>query len=445
MPIPMTCVGVDPGRGHQPADRDTEGVEIVVRVLERPVRAQDDVLVGRGQSLVDHAVAVLMDLDPDFPAIGDIDEHGARGFGAEIDADGEAGRAHGSACRDVVGPGSTTTFRPSRVASVAKAIGAWSSGYRCVISGPRSIWPEAVRAIARGRSLACIRRQRRSESSLRRAMPAGNVVRSSSGMPTSTTRPPGRTATIASDSAASSPATSNATSTVSSRAIHADDGPMRRAHRPGSRDTVREQVRGDDRPGTRATQELDDQEPERPTAIDADPVTRHDRAEIECVKGDAERLEEGGLRVPDGVRHPMQEPLRPGHDRAKRAVCRAVSREPRGEAGVGASREARLAVATRIGRIGRDAFAGSRAIDDHARELVTQDERRPERRVADARPAIPVQVGPAQADRADTDEHLARAGLGDRFARQSDVARAVESGDLGECHCACRGHLDGCP
>ena len=58
-----------------------------------------------------------------------------------------------------------------------------------------------------------MRLQTSSVRPFRRAIDALKLVRSPAGMPTSTTRPPGRVETIASSIAASSPATSKATST----------------------------------------------------------------------------------------------------------------------------------------------------------------------------------------------------------------------------------------
>ena len=46
-------------------------------------------------------------------------------------------------------------------------------------------------------------------------------------------------------------------------------------------------------------QELDQQEAERPAAVDAGPGADRDRCQIERVERDAERLEQGGLVVAD--------------------------------------------------------------------------------------------------------------------------------------------------
>ena len=53
-----------------------------------------------------------------------------------------------------------------------------------------------------------------------------------------------------------------------------NDEPVGRSHRTGGRHPVRQPIRRDDDRGTRPTQELDEQEPDRTAAVDADPGRR---------------------------------------------------------------------------------------------------------------------------------------------------------------------------
>ena len=82
--------GTDDDRRHGPLER----LDIVVRVLERPVRAQDDIGVRGRQPLVDHAVAVLVDLDTDLAPIGHVDQHCPRGLRPKVDTDRVARLSH---------------------------------------------------------------------------------------------------------------------------------------------------------------------------------------------------------------------------------------------------------------------------------------------------------------------------------------------------------------
>jgi LuxR family maltose regulon positive regulatory protein len=107
--------------------------------------------------------------------------------------------------------GVTSTFRPVRRWAATKALTTSPRFTWRETSGSRATAPRAVRLSARGYT-SFIRRTMAIVRPLRRASDAGNVVASSSGMPASTSRPPGRTDFMASRTAASFPATSNATS-----------------------------------------------------------------------------------------------------------------------------------------------------------------------------------------------------------------------------------------
>ena len=199
-------------------------------------------------------------------------------------------------------------------------------------------------------------------------------------------------------------------------------------------DPMGQPVGGDDDRRAGQAQDLDEQQPERSAAVDAGPAARRDRREIERVERDAERLEQGGLSSADRVRQRVEQMARPGHDRAERAVgarrspanrsrCRCSSRprrhgshRPHGSAGSATTRS-----------------PGPRPVDDHAAELVAEDERP---RSASASPmlpsSIPVEVRAAQADGRDPDEDLASARRRRGSRCDPDVTRAVQPRDLGD-------------
>jgi hypothetical protein len=84
-----------------------------------------------------------------------------------------------------------------------------------------------------------------------------------------------------------------------------------------------------------------------------------------------------------------------------------------------------LTITACVGRLDDDALALARAGDDHAAELVPQDEGLVDDRLADAAVLVPVEVGAAEADRGDTHELLAGGGLGRWFVVDTDVTGAV--------------------
>ena len=181
----------------------------------------------------------------------------------------------------------------------------------------RSIRPAPASAIARGKSVWAIRRQTWNDSSLRRASggrEAGPVVVRDADEDHPTAGPDCRdgigdrivvtgdlegdidrhvTTVRAGDDEIGRPATGHE--------------PVRRTHAPGRVDPMGEPIRGHDGRGTTRSQELDQQQAERSTAVDARPGADRDRCEIEGVERDAERLEEGGLVVTDRVRDAIEQ------------------------------------------------------------------------------------------------------------------------------------------
>ena len=79
--------GVDAARLEDCRDRLLEDLDVVVRVLQRPIRFQPHAAgIGR-QALIDHAVGVGVDISGNFAAVGDINEQRPARLGAEIDPD----------------------------------------------------------------------------------------------------------------------------------------------------------------------------------------------------------------------------------------------------------------------------------------------------------------------------------------------------------------------
>ena len=117
----------------------------------------------------------------------------------------------------------------------------------------------------------------------------------------------------------------------------------------------------------------------------------------------------------------------PRDERPQRAVGRAVP----GEAHVGAEvvlpRETERAAAARHRRVEHDALARARPLRDDAGELVAEDERLAQHRVADPALEEPVPVGAAETDAADAHEHLARLRLGVRLVVQPQLAGGVQA------------------
>ncbi len=79
---------IDTGLGEERGHRLPKGRDVVVRILERPVRLEADVLIGSRKAFVDHAVAVAVNGGAELTAVGAVDEDGTARLGAEVDADG---------------------------------------------------------------------------------------------------------------------------------------------------------------------------------------------------------------------------------------------------------------------------------------------------------------------------------------------------------------------
>ena len=122
----------------------------------------------------------------------------------------------------------------------------------------------------------------------------------------------------------------------------------------------------------------------------------------------------------------MSERLRPGDERPQPTVGRAVTREPQLGAEVAVPGEAECAAAAGNGRIEHDALAATGTARNHAGELVAEDERPVEHRVADAALEEPVTVGAAETDSADTHEHLPGLWLRVRVLVHSKLAGRVQ-------------------
>src|SRR5262249_6508814 len=160
-------------------------------------------------------------------------------------------------------------------------------------------------------------------SPLRRAAEAPKAIWSLAGMPPSTTPPPARGASIASRTPSPVPAISQATSTPppttrprspgapaaarSSAAAAPERGAAGGAGAGGGGPPVRQRVERGDRAGPGRPQHLSQQEPDRAAADDRDGGAEPDMAEVECVDGDAERLQHRPTGVGDAVRQAVQQ------------------------------------------------------------------------------------------------------------------------------------------
>ena len=104
----------------------------------------------------------------------------------------------------------------------------------------------------------------------------------------------------------------------------------------------------------------------------------------------------------------MDEVLRPGDERPQPTVGRAVAGEPHLGAEVAVPGEAEGAAVAGDRRVEHDGLAAPRPTYHNAGELVTEDERLAEHRVADTSLEEPVSIRAAETDTADPNEHLAR-------------------------------------
>ena len=216
---------------------------------------------------------------------------------------------------------------------------------------------------------------RRAEASvrpLRRMVEAVNLVESSSGIPTSTIRAPGRTRSSG------------------------GGGPQ----------------------------------PDRPAADHRHRPAVPQVCQVGRVDRDAEWFEQrsGGRVVPVGQQ--VQPPVRPGQELAQPAVGVAVAGEVHPGAQVLQPGAALPAPAAGQGGIEPDRAAGQRAGDHDAGQLVPEHQRSGDRGVADRARGEPVQVGAAQSDGRHADEALP--GSDDRVGPllDADVAGRVEDGAM---------------
>ena len=151
--------------------------------------------------------------------------------------------------------------------------------------------------------------------------------------------------------------------------------------------------------GAGGAERLHEQEAERPAAEDAGGVPGPDVAEVERVQRDAERLEQRGLGVGDASGTGCSEALRPGDERAQRAVGRAVAGEAHARAEVRQARPGRASHAphgTAGSSATRSPARGPDAID--AGELVAEHERTRRARRRRCRPRG-TSAGPSRRDR----------------------------------------------
>ena len=268
---------------------------------------------------------------------------------------------------------------------------------------------------------------------LRRARPALNVVRSSPGMPTSTTRAPGRAARIARSTAESVAADLE-------RDVHPEPAGLAQpggwiphlvgAQPLGRGPPVRQEVCGYDAAAPAARAAWISISP-----IGPQPMTAHRPAdaqvpEIQRVDGHAERLQQRAVHIGHRVGQRDQQRGRPDQVLAQPAVAGRVAGERDLRAKIGMPVPAKLArLAGDVG-VHRDPLAVPRPTLDDARELVPQDQRSvADPRVADPAVLEPVQVRPAQAHRRHPHQHLIRTRLGTRLLAQADVARSMQPGD----------------
>ncbi len=85
MPTPIDIGGVDAALLKNCRDRVLKDLEVVIRVLQRPIGLQAD--AAARQALIDHAVGIVVDRRGDLAAIGDIDQQRAPRLSTEIHAD----------------------------------------------------------------------------------------------------------------------------------------------------------------------------------------------------------------------------------------------------------------------------------------------------------------------------------------------------------------------
>jgi hypothetical protein len=146
----------------------------------------------------------------------------------------------------------------------------------------------------------------------------------------------------------------------------------------------------------------------------------------------AKRLEQRSFTVGKTFRHPMDETVGPSQERAEPSIGRPVT----GEANIGAEviepAVALRATAARVRRIEHDVLAASWTRFDRCGDLVAENERPRQNRIADRAFFEPVAVRAAQPNCGHAQQDFARAGLRYRLLLQTKVPRPAE---LQRLHC----------
>ena len=191
-----------------------------------------------------------------------------------------------------------------------------------------------------------------------------------------------------------------------------------------------ERLGGDDLRRAHRAQRGDEQEADRPAAIDAGTHARSEVTQLDGVDGDAQGLEQWDLGVGDRVGDRLKQASWPGHQFPKRTVGGAVTREAQSGTEIGVPGDARGAALTRDGWVDRDPLTGGRARRDHTADLVPEDEGARQPRVTDAAIFVPVQIGATQTHPRDANELLPRARHGVRFVVDLEHAGGMQTQHL---------------
>ncbi len=233
-------------------------------------------------------------------------------------------------------------------------------------------------------------------------------------MPTSTAVPAGRSALMPLVSASGVPRALDQRIEVVAQVV-VGAGSLRGAGAAGELEPVRVDVGDGDVGRAERDRGLHRQLADRPGAGDQHLVARGDARLAAGPHADRQRLHQRALLVGELVGEREREVLVDRHELRERAVDRRRGEEDDVGAEVVAAGAALAAAPTRHARLERHAVAdgvlrGALAELDHAaRRLVPEDQRRLDDERADAAVLVVVDVGAADADRGDLDQHLARA------------------------------------
>ncbi len=246
------------------------------------------------------------------------------------------------------------------------------------------------------------------------------------GMPNSTTCPPFRTIRKASRTASA-----HRTSRRRRRGARLRSRPsearvryrrrsrpvLDRAHAGSELEAVGDDIRGEHSPGTERACEGNREQADGPAAQDADGLAG-EVGVLDREDGVAERLLEGGDLGGQLVAVVLPEHRLGYGDVLCEAAVAVDAEDPRAFAHVGAAGAAVEAAAAGDVALGGDEVAllgvanGAARLDDGARELVAERDRRRDAVPRPVVPAIDVQVGAADARGLDPDEHLVLGGTG---------------------------------